>query len=273
MSKDALAWIRGLRRNKLLTTWGKFREDLTERFGSSAFEDKLEELSRLQQTGTVAAYMAQFEKLLNEVEGQTEESLITFFIGGLKPDIKNQLKIARLLSLRKALATAKVYESNKSFKPWKNFTTTGKTEPLIKNPPGETGVPIVRRTLTIEERKERTVKGLCFNCEEQYFPGHRCKGKLFRLDTEQDCLMKVINMEADAVEVNANEDIEISLHALSGSYNPRTIRMTGAIRGQQLTMLIDRFYTRISCTQVGDSTSRVTGVPRVHRQRRLLNLS
>lgn len=95
MTKEALAWIRGLCRNKLLSTWARFVEDLTERFGSFAFDDKLEDLSRLQQTGTVAEYMAQFEGLLNEVEGQSEETLITFFIGGLKAEIKGQLKINR----------------------------------------------------------------------------------------------------------------------------------------------------------------------------------
>lgn len=93
MTKDALAWIHGLCRNKLLSTWEKFMDDLRERFGVFAFEDRLEDLSRLQQTGTVAAYMAQFENLLNEVEGQNKESLITFFIRGLKPDIRSQLKI------------------------------------------------------------------------------------------------------------------------------------------------------------------------------------
>lgn len=116
MSKEVLAWIRGLRQNKLLSTWEKFTENLNERFGGSAFDDKLEELSRLQQTGTVATYMAQFKSLLNEIEGQTEEALITFFIGGLKTEIKNQLKIVRPTSLRKALATTKVYEANKGVK-------------------------------------------------------------------------------------------------------------------------------------------------------------
>lgn len=58
MTKEALAWIRGLRRNKLRSTWPRFVEDLTERFGCSAFDDKLEDLSRLQQTGTVAEYLA-----------------------------------------------------------------------------------------------------------------------------------------------------------------------------------------------------------------------
>lgn len=59
-------------------------EDLQERFRPSAFDDKLEELSRLQQISTIAEYMTRFEKLLNEVSGQSEETLISFFIGGLK---------------------------------------------------------------------------------------------------------------------------------------------------------------------------------------------
>lgn len=80
MTKEALSWIRGLRRNNLLTTWEKFAEDLKERFGESAFDDKLEELSRLVQTSTMAEYMGRFEALLNEVEGQNEESLISYFI-------------------------------------------------------------------------------------------------------------------------------------------------------------------------------------------------
>lgn len=97
----------------------------------STFGDRLEELSRLQQTGTVTAYMAQFESLLNEVEGQTEDTLITFFIGGLKPKIKSQLKITRPTTLRKALATPKIYEANCGYKPWKNFSVNVKIEPFI----------------------------------------------------------------------------------------------------------------------------------------------
>lgn len=129
--------------------------------------------------------MAQFESLLNEVEGQTEDTLITFFIGGLKPKIKSQLKITRPTTLRKALATPKIYEANCGYKPWKNFSVNVKIEPFIKTPSaGASEVPIVRCTMTVEEWKERTAKGLCFNYDELYFPDHRCKGKLFCMSAE-----------------------------------------------------------------------------------------
>lgn len=111
MFKAALAWIRGLLQNGLLSTWAIFCDDLLERFGILAFDDKLEELSRLQQSTSVAEYMAQFEQLMNDVEGQSEETLINFFIGGLKSEIRNQLKISRPSTLRTAFATAKIFES------------------------------------------------------------------------------------------------------------------------------------------------------------------
>lgn len=81
MTDKALKWIRGLRRNKLLTTWNQFMEDFRERFGRTEYKNKLEDLSRLQQTSTVEEYLEKFEKLLNDVAGQSEHTLITYFVG------------------------------------------------------------------------------------------------------------------------------------------------------------------------------------------------
>lgn len=80
-----------------------------------------------------------------------------------------------------------------------------------------------------------------FNCEEKYNPGHQCKGKLFQLSVENNYLTEVVHNEPepDPMAEGSNNDIEINLHALSGSYNPKTIRMAGSIRGQQLSVLID----------------------------------
>lgn len=55
--------------------------------------DKLQELSRLQQTSSLFVYLEQFKKLLNGVSGQSEAALINFFIGGLKAELKGELKI------------------------------------------------------------------------------------------------------------------------------------------------------------------------------------
>lgn len=94
ITRGALAWIRGLRRNNLLTTWERFKEDMRERFGGNAFEDKLQELCKIRQIASVANYLEKFEELLNEVTRQSEASLISFFISGLKPELKSELNLA-----------------------------------------------------------------------------------------------------------------------------------------------------------------------------------
>lgn len=57
MIGKALSWIRGMRHNKLISTWMKFVEDLRERLGLAEYENKLEDLTRLQQTSTLAVYL------------------------------------------------------------------------------------------------------------------------------------------------------------------------------------------------------------------------
>lgn len=233
MTKDALGWVRGLRSNNLITIWERFTEYLLERFGDSAFEDKLAQLSRLQQVTTVAAYMAQFERLMNEVQGQSEEALIGFFIEGLKSKIQDDMLVRRPVTLRRALAEAKILEARKGGKEFKGgrYVAANKTELIFKTPPAAGGVPIVRRTLTIEERKERSAKGLCFNCDEQYAPGHKCKGKLFLMNMENECLVEMIGPAVEDAE-ELDGEMEISMYALTGSFNPRTIKLAGTIEGQ-----------------------------------------
>lgn len=58
-------------------------------------------------------YIEQFKVLLNDVDGQSEEALISFFIGGLKTDLKNELTIVCPTTLQKAFALAKIYKANR----------------------------------------------------------------------------------------------------------------------------------------------------------------
>lgn len=96
--------------------------------------------------------------------------------------------------------------------------------------------------LTVEERREHTTKGLCFNCDESYAPGHKCKGRLFRIDADRDCLVELIEQTGNEEATELEESVittEISPHAFSGTFNPRTIRVKGWIQGRPLSILID----------------------------------
>lgn len=63
---------------------------------------------------SVGHYLSQFEELMNEVEGQSEHLLISFFTRGIILDLKNELRIRRPDSLWEAFSLAKIYESNQN---------------------------------------------------------------------------------------------------------------------------------------------------------------
>lgn len=182
----------------------------------------------------MAYYLEQFETLLNDVSRQTEGSLISFFIGGLKKEIGDDLRVVKPTTLRQTFSLVKVYEAKKNS--GGGSTSTINSEPLIKTPlVGMKTLPIVRKMLTVEERKECTAKGLCFNCDESYVPGHKCKGRLFRMEAGGNCLIELVEQHCEEIESRE----EISLHALSGTFNPHTIRLTGWVRNRPLSVLID----------------------------------
>lgn len=179
---------------------------------------------------------------MNDVGGQSETSLISFFIRGLKPDLRCELNIIQPMSLRKVFSLAKLYEAQRGHDKHGGHSTAA--EPLLKMPPaGAKGVPIIWKMLMAEEWKERSAKGLCFNCDESYVPGHKCKGRLFRMDADQMCLVELMDQHEDTEDENVTETsmvtIEISMQAFSGTFNPKTIKLKGWVLGRPLFVLID----------------------------------
>ena len=83
-----------MKMNSLLTTWKEFLQNLKHGFGASLYDDPQGNLSKLTQTTTVAKFQIAFEDLMNRVTGIFEPLLISFFITGLKPDIRRELLFA-----------------------------------------------------------------------------------------------------------------------------------------------------------------------------------
>ncbi|CAB4265105.1 unnamed protein product [Prunus armeniaca] len=80
-------------------------------------------------------------------------------------------------------------------------------------------MPIKR--LSAAELKERRDKGLCYNCDEKFSPGHHCK-KLFLIE---GCWSNEENdaKDVDTHEVELGEEVfpEISLRAIYGGRTPQ----------------------------------------------------
>jgi hypothetical protein len=129
--------------------------------------------------------------------------------------------------------------------------------------------PAVKR-LTPEELQARRDKGLCYNCEERYQKGHRCK-RLFHLlivtpdeVSDEASSFQMVASEPDPVLVELEEPdptpdpAQISLHALMGHSIPQTLRVMGQIRNNPVSTLIDSGSTH---NFVQDRVARQLGLP------------
>lgn len=110
MKGEALSWFKWLHNNRQLTTWDAFTRTLTLRFGPSSYENHQATLFKVCQTGTVAEYQAEFERLCNCVIGLTPEATLNCFISGLRLDIQQEMAIQRPHGITQAIGLAKLIE-------------------------------------------------------------------------------------------------------------------------------------------------------------------
>lgn len=137
----ASAWYQWMKANDLLTSWKDFLQNLKFRFGASLYEDHQGNLSKLTQKSSVAEFQTEFEDLMNKVTGISEPLLISFFITGLRVDIRRELLLSRPSSLMEAFALARMFEargdeSKVTSRPWSKWThktTTPSFHPTTTN--------------------------------------------------------------------------------------------------------------------------------------------
>jgi hypothetical protein len=84
--------------------------------------------------------------------------------------------------------------------------------------------------------KERRERGLCYNYDEKFRPGHKSKSlTLFLIDgndyfdEDMDC-----SLDSDVIP-----HPEISLHVIAGATNPQTMRVPGYYHNKPLYILLD----------------------------------
>ena len=279
MEGPAVGWYQWMKANNLLSSWKAFLLSLKHRFGASLYEDHQGNLSKLTQTSTVAEFQSAFEDLMNKVTGISEPLLISFFITGLKSDIRRELLFSRPSTLMEAFALARAYETRceeikQSARPWHKWSSSNAantstvsstrqhvvtavstgpfqtTTPAPASPPTTIGhkqtPPIAPtpalpiRRLTPTELREKREKGLCYNCDQKYSANHRCRSKFLLLLGTDDIDEDI---DEDGVATELTEDLVTgdisSLNALAGQGNPRSLRLVGEFGSHRFHVLID----------------------------------
>lgn len=99
-------WIFSYRANNPLVSWSQFLEDVRRRFDPNYFVNYIELITKLTQTRSVADYNKEFERMLNQIHGVAESTLLPIYLGGLRNPVKSQVRFQHPSSVAAAMAFA-----------------------------------------------------------------------------------------------------------------------------------------------------------------------
>lgn len=117
LSGDALAWFRWSDKQKSLTTWDEVKSLFLQKFRSIRGGNLYEQWASLEQTGTTDDYIRRFIELAAPLEGVSEPVALANFLKGLKPIIKNEIRMWASESLGRAMDLAQqIEEKNRHLK-------------------------------------------------------------------------------------------------------------------------------------------------------------
>jgi len=247
----ALSWYQWMFSNGLITSWDGFLQALESRFAPTFYEEPKGALFKLTQRGTVNEYLTEFERLANRVVGLPPPFLLSCFVSGLNLELRHEVMAFQPISLLQAQALAKLQEEKLRDKPASIPRSLPQSKPFTNQNPSTTAKPksvFVQRTPA--EMAFRREKGLCYNCDEKWHVGHRCKGKVMLFIAEEQAPSpdsvdhEVVDDPGTTVldnhEPPADSDCShISLHALARLPSSETFRIYGSIRNAKLTILVD----------------------------------
>ncbi|GAV70590.1 gag-asp_proteas domain-containing protein, partial [Cephalotus follicularis] len=102
--------------------------------------------------------------------------------------------------------------------------------------PPKSTTPTIHK-LNFAKMKERRDCGLCYNCDEKFTPGHRCKSQtLYQLEVVEEVEP---TEKMDHVQNEEDNQLSISLHAFMGTPKATTMHVTVIIARRPLRVLID----------------------------------
>lgn len=282
MVDDALGWFQWMHKNGVLSTWPEFTHALELRFGPSNFENHQQALFKLRQTTSVTTYQRDFERLCNRVVGLPHQAILDCFLSSIKPEIQYELAILKPGSISDAIGLAKLVESkllatrtytfHRPSPKYPPAPTSNPNQQLLPPPnprlplpaPPKTNNPLPIRYLSPTKMEARRAKGLCFNCNERFHTGHRCKPKLFLLlMTDEDetppnesaedlyllieappplstTLLTTQTKTTNTFQTEPEpEHFHLSMDAMTRHGSPRTLHFTATIYGHPITVLVD----------------------------------
>nr|GEX23665.1 reverse transcriptase [Tanacetum cinerariifolium] len=173
---------------------------------------------------TVQTYQEAFKALLNRVD-QPELVAASMFMGGLKPEVGNPMRMFQVTTLGETYRLAKMQEAtNTILKPMYNT-------PLLPTPKQST-TTYVSKVVTTPIKSNSVGQSSGYVTKNRYAPGHKCSGQLHSIEviygddfdnyidgddeTYQDCMGDMVGV---------TDSPQITLNDLSGLNSYQTMRV------------------------------------------------
>ena len=157
---------------------------------------------------------------------------VSCLVSGLKENLKVDVTAGRPVDLTTAIGLARLYKArNTSIRRATLLPLSNRNGPAPIREDGNSRPLVTIRRMSPTELKERRDKGLCYNCNDKFIPGHRCK-KLFLIEAcyEEEDEDMVMDIEAQEV-LESLEEPGISLHAIRGCKHQRPCNGITQYRG------------------------------------------
>ncbi|KAJ4789012.1 polyprotein [Rhynchospora pubera] len=272
-SEDVFEWYLSLIPDGHQLPWEILVDEVLARYKTHDIKHPVDEFKRVHQTGKVEEYIKQFDKararLLRVKPTLDEEFFCAGFISGLKEDIKNTVDLLNPRGLNNVFQCALKVENSQEGLSRKTREVARNTK-FLRYP--------IAKARGEEERKEnrggqlqygqnqkqwqawqprninpnmtfqqRRALGLCDKCNEKYYPGHQCAGKMMGLmsepiideiEEEED----VEGVEIEEVEMEESEKIEqavISMYASTDKKRISSMKFKGQIGKVPICALLD----------------------------------
>jgi hypothetical protein len=190
----------------------------------------------MKQLEIVEDFIVSFEHLDFRTEGMFDAFFQECFIRGLEDDIQAHVLMARPDSW---------VEDTKRDKEAQRVVSTQNHKPsFIPRPkpvnPTTPSAPLKIQKLTRDEMTERQLKGLCYNYDDKYFSGHKCKEQNIFMAiseeiSEEDEETPFVSESPESTDITPPSnplEVEpsISLNALAGFSAPQTLKLIGYIK-------------------------------------------
>jgi hypothetical protein len=202
-------------------------------------------LTKLKQLETVEDFIVAFEHLAFRTEGMSNAFFRECFISTLMDEIWAHVLMGRPPSWVEATRRDKEAQqvvSSQNQKP----SFIPRPKPVNPTTPS---APLKIQKLTRDEMVEYQLKGLCYNCDEKYFPGHKCKEQnlfmaISKDISEEDVETTLVSESPESTDITPPSnppEVEtiISLNALTSFSTPQTLKVIGCIKDQKVIILVD----------------------------------